>query len=86
LLLKPLPLLHVVAQFSLCEKLFVALSLLPLLLGSCFGVHCNLRKRNEQAAVAVSLYVCVQVKPVSNNRLSWLKFFMLPSQSFREYV
>jgi len=53
---------------------------------SCFSMQCNLRTRVGQAAVALSLYVCVPIKPVSNNRLSWLKFFVFPSQSLREYV
>jgi hypothetical protein len=37
---------------------------------------CHARTLTERAAVAVSLIVCVPVKPVSNNWLSLLNFIV----------
>jgi hypothetical protein len=51
-----------------------------------FRYGMKLPARAEQTAVAVSFSVGVPVKPVSNNRLSWLKCLVCSSQLFRKYV
>jgi hypothetical protein len=82
MLLEPLQLLHVVARFSLCERLCVALSLLPLCVGFMFRyalLSTYARRTGCCSCIAVRLYAG---EAVPKNRLSWLKFTMLPSQSF----